>query len=95
MEVRTNPVKRVWSTGTPSLEWMLRTALNSLKSNLSDNPPTLNQVECLLYLSRIHLEEADRRENMAANVVGLHEEYKRLRKLAHERCPEIKEYGIH
>ena len=94
MNVRIDSGKRALGGGTPSLDWLLRTDLNSLKSNLSDNQPTLNQVECLLYLSRIHLEEVARQGKMHYAVEQLREEYEGLRQSAHQRFPALVEYGI-
>ena len=93
MNTRVDSSRRFWNPRTPSLEWLLRTDLDSLRSNLSDDQPILNQVECLLYLSRRHLEEAARQGKMPANVVGkLQEEYKGLRQLAHQKFPALVEY---
>lgn len=95
MNVRIEPVKRVRSTGTPSLEWMLRTDLDSLRSNLSDNQPSLNQVECLLYLSKRHLEEAALQGKMPANALKILQlRYQGLMHLAYRKFPALVEYGV-
>ena len=95
MNVRVDSGKRAWIAGTPSLEWLLRTDLNSLKSNLSDTQPILNQVECLLYLSRTHLEEiAGKGRVLSDTLKELREAYEGLRQLALKTFPELVEYGI-
>ena len=77
------------------LEWRVNSALNSLRGNLTDNKPSLNQVECFLYMTRKGVEEAAAHSGISAQTLsGFQQRYDKLRAQALIKFPNLTEYGM-
>ena len=77
------------------LEWRIKSALDSLNSHLTGKNPSLNHVECFLYISRTALEQASTHQGIRPETVEVWQRmYDTSRAQAFVILPLLSEYGL-